>query len=132
VVGEEFRVEDYAGNVDAHAVDGEEEIKPDIALASDLVMSGYVGKSVHGYSSRQSGFVRRFICVGSDDSCFDDQADAAAPDADEHEWFATDFVHEGGADGVEEDADCDPAALELELLFSEIVSRFCMDVLDTV
>jgi hypothetical protein len=28
VVGEEFRVEDYASDVDAHTIDGEEEVEP--------------------------------------------------------------------------------------------------------
>jgi hypothetical protein len=66
----------------------------------------------HGHSSRQRSFVRRFFCVRSDDCGFDDQAHTAATNAEQHKWFSADFVHEDGANGIENDADCDPATLE--------------------
>jgi hypothetical protein len=53
VVGEEFGVEDDAGDVDTHAVDYEEEVE-------------------HGHSSTQRRFIRRFVRIRSHDGCLDD------------------------------------------------------------
>ena len=56
-----------------------------------------------------------------DNGCFNDQTDATATNTNQHEWLSADFVQEYGTDGVEDDADSDPAALEFQLLFASRV-----------
>jgi hypothetical protein len=99
MIREQLRVKHHARDIHAHAIYREEEIE-------------------HGDSSAQRGFICGSLGIRGDDGGFDDQADAAATDAEEHQRFAPNAVHEEGADGVEDDADCDPAALEFELLFA--------------
>jgi hypothetical protein len=99
MIREEFAVKHDAGDVDAHAIHSQKQVK-------------------HGYSGGKRSFVGCFLGVRGDDGGFDDQTSTAPADAEEHEGFAPDFVHAAGADGVEDDADGDPAALEFELLFA--------------
>jgi hypothetical protein len=99
MIREKLAVKHDAGDVDAHAIHSQKQVE-------------------HGDSGGKSSFVGGFFGVRGDDGGFDDQAGTTPADAEEHEGFAPDFVHAAGAYGVEDDANCDPAALEFELLFA--------------
>lgn len=81
-------------------------------------MHGWRKRNLHRNTSSQSRLVGSFFRISGHDRCFNDEANPASCDTEEHERLSAYAVHEDGTNGIEDDADRDPATLKLELLFA--------------